>query len=226
MAEMKTAILYSNPLLGILNPKRKGSNTKRGGEKSMAKAKKRVHRPTLRGSPGNFYVPERSKMFPHNAGKAVSWNPSHHHRKHHMFAHHNPSNGEFWKTSSLLLGGVAVGAYLVQTIPNLLKRISWFASNPTITDIASVVLVGGTGAGLTFMKHPMAKTLGSAMLVTPVAMYALKEAGSYIPSIYLPAATAAAPAAPVPEAKGTSGVNTLAGMGNVRRINSANLQTL
>lgn len=225
MAEMKTAILYSNPLsglLGIMNPERKGSNKNRGGEKSMAKAK--AKRPVLRGSPGNYYVPARSRIFAQHAGQAVNWNPRHHHKKHYMFAHHNPSHGEFWKTSGLLLGGVAFGAYLVQTIPNLLKRIKWFASNPTMTDIASVVLVGGTGAGLTFLKHPMAKTLGSAMLVTPIAMYALKEAGSRVPSIYLPAAVAVAPVAP--EKEGTSGVDTLSGMGNVRQIRSANLQSL
>ena len=233
MANTKKAILYSNPLLGIMNPKK--NKHKEGGENHMAKSRGKIktHRATLRGNAGNYYIPLKSRLFPEHAGKFVNWNPKDRkerkHRGSSMFVHQNPLSVDFLKTSSLLLVGVTGGAYLVQTLPNLLKRISWFENNPTITNIASVVIVGGVGVGLTFLKHSAAKTIGNALIVTPIAMYTLKEAGSYLPSIYLPAATSTAVAMANPAAStttGTSGLEAISGMGNVRPIRSANLQSI
>lgn len=231
---MKTITLISNPLLGILNPRRhEGSKSiKRGGEKIMAKKKVSragVHRPKLVGRTGNLFVPGKSRIFAEHAGQSVNWNPKHHkHSKRFLHYHHNPMESDFWKNTGLLGVGVLAGAYLPVMLSNLAKRITWFQTNATVADLGSTIIASSAGLALTFMKKSWAKNIGTALLITPIGLEVLKYAGTYVPSIYLPVTTTAtAIAAATPASATTTPASGTSGMENIVPIRGmGGLQTM
>jgi len=221
---MKEAILITNPLLGIINPKRarKGSKIKKEVIK-MARHKgshkKGVHRPEVIGTPGHYYIPKKSKLFAQHAGEVVHWNPRHHRY------HRNPASAVL-EDAGLLLVGVAGGIWGVQAIPNLLKRMNWFQTHSTIADIGGVLLTAGIGAGLTFgVKSTKVKEIGMGLMATPVAMYVFKEIGAKAPSVFLPASTTV-PAVASTATSSVQGIESVGDLENVVPIRGLGVQTL
>lgn len=215
---MKTAILYSNPiknptaLIGILNPKEKG------GVKSMAKSKSKVHRPAIRGNEGNYYVPVRSRLFPHHAGQSVSWNPRH--RRHHR----NPLPNMDWKDIGIVLGSGAVGLLVGITGPGYLNKISFLNTKTRVNELITI----GIGAVLGYGTYKLFKSTEAGVVVATIPALAIgaTELQSLMPSMFpswSAAATTAATTTATTTAAAPAGTSGIAlpqgrGMGNVVKL--------
>ena len=217
---MKTAVLYSNPyknptaLIGILNPKEKG------GVKNMAKKRSKSHRASIRGHEGNYYIPLKSRLFPHHAGQSVSWNPRH--RRHHK----NPLPNMDWKDIGIVLGAGAVGLLVGITGPGYLNKISFLNTKTSVNELITIGIGAALGYGTYKMFH--STEAGVVVATLPALAIGATELQAAVPSIFpswsiksttTAAAIPAAPAAPAVPA-GTSGIALPQGrgMGNVVKL--------
>ncbi len=207
---MKTAILYSNPLALILNPKgKKGKINSQGGEKQMAKKSRKSlgkHvRPSGYRAGTGIYIPMHSRLMPHHAGHII-----------------NPMTGEHhWGNIAWLGAGALVGVYGQNVVPNLLNRASFFSTrSPYYAKSASVVLI--SGAGYAVSEYGKMHTLGAGLAAGAVADFIVDVIKDKAPSLMLvpstvvtaPAETAAATPATTkttPAAPATSGLTVIQG---------------